>query len=262
MQNKLKFLFIAALIFGCLLLAGCKKSPSLPPGLVSWWPAEGNAIDKIGKNHGALRNGTTFGRGFLGKGFQLDGLDDYVEIPDAPSLNLRLFTIALWIFIDPRQNSGEFNAFVGKSDGASASGGFFFAHDDRNLPPGMFDALPGETTNALRFAVYEQHGERSRTFLTNAFPAAGFYFITGTFDGTAARLYLNGSEVATGTPIDSVNFNRYNLRFGAIYASEVYDIDDHFKGVIDEVQIFNRVLSINEIRDIYEHRKKRPSLEG
>jgi hypothetical protein len=225
MQNNPQFLVKAALIFACLLLAGCKKSPSLPPGLVSWWSAEGNAADKIGNDHGTLKNGAGFGEGFLGKGFQLDGLDDYVEIPDAPSLNLRSFSVALWIYIDPRQNSSEFNAFVGKSDGASASGGFFFAHDDRNLPPGTLDALPGETTNALRFAVYEQHGERSRAFLTNAFPAAGFYFIAGTFDGAAARLYLNSSEVAKGAPIDSVNFNRYSLRFGAIYASEIYAIN-------------------------------------
>jgi hypothetical protein len=30
------------------------------PGLVSWWPAESNAVDAAGSNTGVLLNGTTF----------------------------------------------------------------------------------------------------------------------------------------------------------------------------------------------------------
>jgi hypothetical protein len=49
-----------------------------PPGLVSWWPAEGSADDTLGKNNGVLVNGASFATGLLGHAFNFDGINDYV----------------------------------------------------------------------------------------------------------------------------------------------------------------------------------------
>ena len=255
MLRRSMFLLKLFIISGCIFFLSCEhtSNPSSTPaqGMVSWWEAEGNAGDRIGANDGVLENGTSFGPGVRGRGFLFDGVDDYVEITGAPSLDLQSFTVDCWIFIDPAQSSQEFNIFVSKNDGSSAGGGFFLAHDDRNLPPGVLGAEPGETTNSLRFMVFESHSVMSRTFLTDAFPVAGFYHLAGAFDGSMARLFLNGALVATGGAIDSVAFNQFNLRFGASYANEVYGIDDHFEGTIDEVRIFNRALSANEIQAMH-----------
>ena len=45
-------------------------------GLVGYWPAEGNADDIVGGNHGTLLNGATFAPGIVGQAFRFDGLDD------------------------------------------------------------------------------------------------------------------------------------------------------------------------------------------
>ena len=42
-----------------------------PPGLISWWPGNGNALDIVGGNNGTLSNGVTFAPGEVGAGLQL-----------------------------------------------------------------------------------------------------------------------------------------------------------------------------------------------
>ncbi len=44
-----------------------------PPGLVSWWPAEGNAQDIVGGNPGLNLDGVTFAAGVVGEAFYFDG---------------------------------------------------------------------------------------------------------------------------------------------------------------------------------------------
>jgi len=51
-----------------------------PPGLLSWWRAEGNALDQQGGNNGALINGAGFASGESGSAFNLDGANQYVLV--------------------------------------------------------------------------------------------------------------------------------------------------------------------------------------
>src|SRR5262249_50102533 len=65
--------------------------------LVAWWPAEGDARDAVGDNHGQLKNGAHFAPGRVGLGFELDGVDDFVLVPDSNSLDLtNEFSLACW----------------------------------------------------------------------------------------------------------------------------------------------------------------------
>src|SRR5947209_7782850 len=62
----------------------------VPPGLVSWYRAEGDATDYVSGNNGVLQNGVTFTAGEVGQAFQFDGVDDEVRIPASTSLNVGL----------------------------------------------------------------------------------------------------------------------------------------------------------------------------
>src|SRR5712672_719832 len=67
------------------------------PGLVSWWPAESNAVDVVGSNTGVLLNGATFAPGKFGQAFSLSG-GGHVRVADNPSLHLTNgLTIAAWV---------------------------------------------------------------------------------------------------------------------------------------------------------------------
>ncbi len=90
------------LALATMLLGGCQDTtqpqlgtperPSLgivtpPSGLVSWWPGDGHANDIVGGNHATLENGATFASGKVGQAFSLDGVDDFVNVPDNEQLN-------------------------------------------------------------------------------------------------------------------------------------------------------------------------------
>ena len=104
-----------------------------PEGLVSWWAAEGDAIDSLGSNHGMMWNGANFTDGVTGRAFSFDGINDYVEVPDAAGLNLTsALTIEAWM--NPRSLSTRYPAIVKKSGlrgGSSTSRGYSLEFQDR-----------------------------------------------------------------------------------------------------------------------------------
>jgi hypothetical protein len=79
-----------------------------------------------------------------------------------------------------------------------------------------------------------------------------WHHLAGTYDGVTVRLYVDGVEQGTGTPATSaINYalaDNNTFRIGGYRSSCV---DFLFTGDIDEVQIFNRALTAQEIAAIY-----------
>jgi hypothetical protein len=116
-----------------------------PSGLVSWWPGENNANDIQSSNHGALQNGATFAAGKVGQAFSLDGVDDYVEVPDSPSLTPPSSSITLEAWVKPDAVNGDY-VIMSKynSNNPSVNGVSWYLGLDTIIGPGH-----------LRFAVYQ-----------------------------------------------------------------------------------------------------------
>jgi Concanavalin A-like lectin/glucanases superfamily len=91
-------------------------------GEVARWKGDGNALDSIGTNHGTLQNGTTFGPALFGQGFVVDGVNDYVNVPDSPAISFTsAFTLAAWI--NPTApNNGVVQGVVAKSRPGGGTG--------------------------------------------------------------------------------------------------------------------------------------------
>jgi len=91
-------------VFAVLLLVGSAGGSTppccapVPPGLVSWWPANGSAADVVGGHDGTLMDNATFATGEVGQGFSLDGSNDYVSVPDSPALySTGSFSLDAWV---------------------------------------------------------------------------------------------------------------------------------------------------------------------
>ncbi len=70
----------------------------MPAGAAAWWPADATTHDLLGPNDGTQRNGAGYASGKASDAFLFDGVDDYVEVPDAPTLDpAGSFSIDLWV---------------------------------------------------------------------------------------------------------------------------------------------------------------------
>ena len=75
-----------------------------------------------------------------------------------------------------------------------------------------------------------------------------WHHIVGTFDGTIANLYIDGDLKSSSDPVTySVANNDAPLGIG----QEVTGASGHFKGLIDNVMVFNRALSNEEVEELF-----------
>jgi hypothetical protein len=74
-----------------------------------------------------------------------------------------------------------------------------------------------------------------------------WHVVAGTYDGTTVRLYVDGSEVGSGTTVPLPGAIAYNLPIGTAQAGGYGGCDLSFVGDIDEVSIWNGALPISSI---------------
>ena len=67
-----------------------------------------------------------------------------------------------------------------------------------------------------------------------------------TFDGTTARLYLNGSEIASG-PFSFASGTDAGMTIGNVNSDSWPDCHGVFNGEMDEIRIYNRALTAAQI---------------
>ncbi len=195
-----------------------------PSGMVSWWKAEDNANDSVGTNHGTMMNGATFAAGMVGQAFSLDGVDDYVEIPDAASylLNNLAGTITAWVKPLSVGGNDVIVAFGSGSGGQGVGlgiwGNVYIYHHY-----GTYDWMSSTPVNANEWT-----------------------FLAYTWDSTTEYIYKNG--ILSDTRPRNFNYVPGNARIGHGFWG---DTANAFPGLIDEITVFNRTLTAQEIAAIY-----------
>jgi hypothetical protein len=212
-----------------------------PADMVSWWSGDENADDIQNENNGTFMYDASAGAaGKVNGAFSFDGVNDYVEIPDSDSLDTGTqFTVDAWFNTD---DVDKVDPGTGSKTQTIVMYGFDPA-DGKNNPLHIRD---GKLFLAIR--GYGP-GFEDLVGITSV-NSNTWYHAAVTYDGTTAKIYLNGA--LEDSKVSSMNMNtnsrvtigRYQnpLNLGTYF---------HFDGLIDEVEIFNRALSFAEIRTIY-----------
>jgi hypothetical protein len=209
-----------------------------------WTFGEGSgtvAHDWAGGNDGTLVNGPTWTSGQIGGALSFDGADDYVEVPDSEALDSPdELTISSWIYL---HDKWFHNVIVAKS--TAYDNGYYFvvngayAHST-GLEGGVLVVNVGEAEDYLRGPPIS---------------AGKWYHVACTFDAEAERLYVNGAKVRDrAAPVSSITPSGSNLRIGkstTMYWNEFDDLH-YFEGIIDDVRIYDRALSTEEINKTYQ----------
>jgi hypothetical protein len=171
-------------------------------------------------NNGTLNSGVTWStQGRFGNALSFNGTTGFVTVPDAPSLRLTgTMTLEAWVY--PTSLSGSWRDVIYKGNdnyylealstqgGAPATGGTF-----------------GETYGLSALALNT------------------WSHLAATYDRVTLRLYVNGVQVASRALTGPIATSNNPLQIGG---DSIYG--QYFQGLIDEVRVYNRVLSQAEIQ--------------
>jgi len=217
------------------LYNSCGSCAPPPSGLVSWWPGAGNANDCVGPNDGVPGSHTTFPPGKIGRAFSFDGTTGGA-ITVSANASMRFtsqFTIEAWIKPKDVSKSQQILSWYG--DGANN-----LSYEIGLTPGGVLElrvSLDG--TGDTYFGVLSPSG-----LLANDTWA----HVAGTFSSGMVTLYVNGAPVTLGTVPYSAIFSNAT---GPIGIGMRPDGIECFNGLIDDLAVYNRALSSDEIHTIF-----------
>lgn len=210
----------------------CRVCTPPPSNIVSWWKGENNGNDSVGTNHGTLQNGATYAPGKVGQAFSFDGVDDYVEIPKVPTWNFgtNSFSITAWF----KSNTTGHRNIVRYHDGASS--GYWGV---RFNPEGRIEFISDGGVIAT----------------DNVYADGNWHFVSAVRDGTNGKLkiFIDGNPAAADVSDGGANIIggiNHRLAIGA-GLSGGGGLFEPFAGLIDEVTIYSRALTAEEIAAIY-----------
>ncbi|OGM91093.1 hypothetical protein A2755_00020 [Candidatus Wolfebacteria bacterium RIFCSPHIGHO2_01_FULL_48_22] len=215
----------------------------LKDGLVGLWSFNGGdmngntAYDRSGNNNnGTLTNGPTRAIGKIGQALSFGGVDDYVAVSSANSVDNAQLTYSAWIY---RTGSAP-SQVISTGIGTTAHTLFYIL----GTPPGV------------EFSYIWTSGICKSATAAGAVSLNNWYHIVVTYDrslacsaSTVPRIYVNGVQVGAADTTNGTS--------GALTGTNAVNIgttmtpSNYFPGLIDDVRIYNRALSEQEVKQLY-----------
>lgn len=178
-------------------------------------------------NDGTLKNEPKWIDGKFGKALEFDGSENYVAAPDSTILNPYPYTFTAWVKLNKYNPDANVGAVVLGNYGGDAKGSIFYI----------------SSTGSLSIRV---HPPSFTVASSTAIPLKEWTHIATTFEETSLKVYVNGKEDGDGT---SAGYAGEFLRPFAI-AKASWANTNYFNGAIDEVGIFKKALTEDDIKSV------------
>jgi len=215
-------------------------------GLVGYWRLDdaagsATAIDFTGRNDGTLVDllpGSPWTSGRSAGGLNIAG-NGYVEVMPSASLDsiVDQVTIMGWGYLSATGAIDDYATIASREEGTTIDQHYHISINSRGETPTLFI----KTENAAPILS----GPTAVTRQT-------WVHIAGTYDGTAARLYVDG-QLANTMPVTG-RFVADTTPFilGANGNGPATGVTERFPGKIDEIMLYRRALSATEIAQLHD----------
>ena len=192
-----------------------------------WSFDEGNGsilIDNSEYGNNGTIYGATWTKGKYGKALSFDGVNNYVSIPNSPILNPDSdLSVEAWIY--PLDTDREYQ-IIGKNKQF------------------MLRIDPSYDLGTVSFFVWINGYPEPRA-RGIVLPANVWSHVVGTYNGVQVKIYVNGQLAGSSYRSGLIDNTTNPVTIGNIYGH-------YFTGSIDEVHIYNRALSEQEVKEHYE----------
>ncbi len=201
-------------------------------GLLAYYTADNTPDDALGVYDGTLVNGATYGTGIINNCFSLDGVNDYVSVGSRQIFNnTQSFTFSCWVNADQILN----RILITNAD---------------TLVSGANLSIWSDGVSR-KLALIGGNGSGNQTFGNTSLSISTWYQLVIThapYDGINPNVnfYVNGSFDGSGifdAGTSSLVINQY---IGTNSTNTGY-----FKGRLDEIAIWQRVLTSTEVTELY-----------
>jgi hypothetical protein len=224
------------IIPGATLLPSSVAPSSLSNGLVAYYPFNGNANDEsVNRNNGTVYGATLTVDRFGNKdnAYNFNGLDSYIEVSDHITLRPTIISISAWI-----KTNLNVGCVIGKTNYSDAKNEQYALNIDFRSQLGTHFGIKqkSECVSGVGWIYCGKDKKVDDNLWHN---------ITVTFDGSSMKLYVEGILEKTTTLFN----NRIDeciggkLQIGRWWSSDSM----YFKGLIDDIRIYNRALTQEEI---------------
>lgn len=216
------------------------------PSLVSWYRFEGNANDEMGRNHGALVGNPQLVDGKYGKAYNFTGYTiDYISLLDNPSLRLETSNMSIYVWFKINNDAFDQIPLFFKGGGQCNSQG---------STPGYCFGLHQSGSNFNLKMAYRGFASNTGAYI----PTGVLYNLAGTTNVTTNatninitwNLYLDGKLNKTTSKNNMINEASTGIA-PLIMKDDSGSVPSGGAGIIDELMIFNRTLSAQEIQALY-----------
>ncbi|MBS1793297.1 MAG: carboxypeptidase regulatory-like domain-containing protein [Acidobacteria bacterium] len=206
--------------------------------VLSWWRAEDGAADQFGRADATVVGNVGYGTGKVNRGFNFDGGNSYVRLPDNTFSPGNSFTFETWF-----KTAGK-GVILGRQQSADPYGSL----------NGAAPVIYVDHHGRLRVQMFKDRYDR---FITSPQRVDDnqYHHVAVTYDWTTEirRVYLDGAEVDSIVGGQLATASKY--QFGAGYVADAANGGTNgwlnFAGVIDEPALYGRALGQTEIAAIF-----------
>ncbi|MEX0672674.1 MAG: LamG domain-containing protein, partial [Candidatus Paceibacterota bacterium] len=217
-------------------------------GLVGYWSFDGpdvsgSTVDDVSgsSNDGTINGDASPAIGKIGQAFEFDGDGDYVDAGDSASLDLTsAITMSTWVNIDTVSVRHNIMSKYDTSGSQRAYAMDMNTENDGNVA--VFLGSPDGTS-------FDEVKSNDGYLSANTWHHVIFTWSKNE-NGGNGRLFVDGEEVSyesQETKTDDMNTNNVSFKIARTYTT-----DRDYSGKIDDVRIYNRSLSADEVQRLYQ----------